>query len=377
MEDLSHEPIAIMVLVHTVTLAKRNVDDSVSDTQAPAGSSKPALGDAESTPADLTAAATTTTSAGDDVVQDAFDSSKCPEWAKRWLQETQGKAQWGFARYIDHGDIRKRLREEDRLFDSEIDKQEPRIVNAYKARTEKFVKAEHQRIGYGKALSRQFRLQGITWPQSSVDNAQCRWDTKVERARIRDLDDIEAQAEEDEDNELDLDSDELRRRDDLELLKQKFLDGDVTDRFEDDACLRAKFQVLRNRFKTLRDKPRDAVIEKDAIRKGLRPGLLDNVFIVVDKACMDSYQPRSGTNDADQGWVFAVDPDYKDPGPMEPLASKVQDQYRGFIRVRLYDLLDDFFVVRRFHKRERPMDDLWRQAQKVGNGLFVPTAKDE
>lgn len=144
----------------------------------------------------------------------------------------------------------------------------------------------------------------MTWPQSSVDKAMSSWETKDENARVRDLRELEAQAEEDEDNELDLTADELRKRDNMELLKQKFLDGDVTDRFEDDILLRAKFQVLKTRFKALRDKPRDTVIDKDAKRKGLRPGLLSNVFIVVDKACMDSYVALNEKNDIEHGWVI-------------------------------------------------------------------------
>lgn len=215
----------------------------------------------------------------------------------------------------------------------------------------------------------------MTWPQLSVDKAQTAWETEDEEVRNRDLRELEAQAEEDEDNDLGLAAEELRKRDNMELLKQKFLDGDVTDRFEDDILLKAKFQVLRTRFKALRDRHRDTVMDKDAKGKGLRPGLLSNVFIVVDKACMDSYVRLNEKNDVEHGWVFAVDPDYEDPGPMEPLASKVRHQYRGFVRVRLQDLLDDFFVVRKYHERERSMEELWLQAQNKGNGLFVPIAK--
>jgi len=359
-----------MVLVHTEMSRKEDVGSAPAEM-----SSRLALGDADSSPPDLTAA-TTNMNDQDNAVQGSLDSPQCPAWAKRWLRETQGEEQWGFARYIDHGDIREKLREKDHLYDDELDEEEPRLVDDYKARTAKLAKAAHKRMGYGKALSRQFRLQGMTWPQSSVDKAQSTWETENGQARDRDLDKLEAQAEEDEDDDLDLTADELRTRDNMELLKQKFLDGDLTDRFEDDIFLRAKFQVLRTRFKALRDKPRDTGMDKDTKRKGLRPGLLSNVFVVVDKACMDSYVTLNQGNDVEHGWVFAVDPDYQDPGPMESLASKVMHQYRGFVRVRLQDLLDDFFVVRKYHEHERPMEKLWRQAQKEGNGVFVPIASD-
>jgi hypothetical protein len=362
-----------MVLVHTAMSRKKDDVGSA----PPEMFSRLALGDddAESSPADLTSA-TIITDEQDKAVQEALDSPQCPAWAKRWLQETQGQEQWGFARYIDHGDIREKLREKDHLFDDELDEEEPRLVDAYKARTARLVAAQHKRIGYGKALSRQFRLQGMTWPQSSVDKAQSAWEAEDEKARSRDLEELEAQEKDDEDNELDLTADELRKRDNMELLKQKFLDGDFTDRLEDDIDLRAKFQVLRTRFKILCDKPRDTAMEKDTKRKGLRPGLLGNVFIVVDKACMDPYVRLNEKHDVEHGWVFAIDPEYKDPGPLEPLASKARHQYRGFVRVKLQDLLDEFFVARKYHERERPMEKLWRQAQKEGNGLFVTTGSD-
>lgn len=366
-----------MVPVHTVMSRKEDVGDSNS---APAKLfSRLALGnDAESSPTDSTVATNTDTNdqGQDKAVQQALNSSQCPVWAKQWLQETQGEEQWGFARYIDHGDIREKLREQDRLFDHELDEEEPRLVDAYKARTAKLAKAQHKRIGYGKALSRQFRLQGMTWPQPSVDKAQSAWDTERQKARVRDLAELEAQAEDDGDTELDLTAEELRKHDDMELLKQKFLDGDFPDRFEDDILLRAKFRVLRTRFKALRDRPRDTTMIKGAKRTGLRPGLLSNVFIVVDKACLDSHVALNDNDGVEHGWVFAVDSDYTDPGPTEPLTSKVRHQYRGFIRVRLQDLLDDFFVVRKYHERKRPMEELWQQAQREGNGVFVPISKD-
>jgi hypothetical protein len=77
---------------------------------------------------------------------------------------------------------------------------------------------------------------------------------------------------------------------------------------------------------------------------------------------------------AEYGWVFAVDPDYEDPGPLESLTTKVKHQYRGFVRVWLEHLMNEFFAVRKYHALERPMEALWREAQESGDGLFVPTS---
>ena len=65
----------------------------------------------------------------------------------------------------------------------------------------------------------------------------------------------------------------------------------------------------------------------------------------------------------------AFDPDYTDADPRKPLASKVEHQYRGFVRVRLRDLVNGFFVVRGYHEREKSMEELWRQIRKEGDGM--------
>ena len=70
-----------------------------------------------------------------------------------------------------------------------------------------------------------------------------------EKVMDRDLSGLEAQVNNDEDNELGLTTDELRKHDNMDLLKQKLPDGYLPDRFETDVPLRAKFQILRIRFK--------------------------------------------------------------------------------------------------------------------------------
>lgn len=37
--------------------------------------------------------------------------------------------------------------------------------------------------------------------------------------------------------------------------------------------------------------------------------------------------------------------------------------------------MDEFFVVRKFHDQQMPMEKLWRQAQNEDDGLVVPMAK--
>jgi hypothetical protein len=66
---------------------------------------------------------------------------------------------------------------------------------------------------------------------------------------VQDLSGLEAQADHDTDNDLDLTAEELHKHDSMELVKQKFLDGHILNRFKDDVPLKAKFQILRTRFK--------------------------------------------------------------------------------------------------------------------------------
>ena len=51
--------------------------------------------------------------------------------------------------------------------------------------------------------------------------------------------------------------------------------------------------------------------------------------------------------DVEHGWVFAIDPDYTDPGPIELLALKVEHHYKSFFRVRFRELVDAVFLVRK------------------------------
>lgn len=327
-------------------------------------------------------------------MQQATDSSQSPQWADRWLQETHGKECWGFTQFTDHGDIEKRLAEEDYLDECEIKEEVPRILDKHDRRVDEIVSSVLQSAGCDESLFERFELQDIAWPQSSIDQGQERWNVEAEEARERDLDELDALEDEDGDEELDLENEDLDQSDESFLAKQKFLDEEEAGEFRGDASLRANFQVLRNQFRALRDSPRRPTQEEgdeggeDRDGKdddedddeegddddddndnvtGLHMGILDNVFIVIDKTCVDSQNTTSG-------WVFAVDPDYQDPGPREPLSLKMKQKYRGFLRVKTEHLVNEFFELRKYHALDRPFKALCDEAQKTGNGYFVPTA---
>lgn len=311
----------------------------------------------------------------DEDVQEALDWPNNPEWATRWLRETRCGEHWGFVRYIDKVDIRKRDSEFENLSHDEATAKVKTVARDYNSRMGSVFRSARRQASYANLMWQQFRLQGTrgTYSRSRIEKEQHRWDERADKARKRDLKELEELEEEVGGDDMDLDDEELREKDDIELVKQRFLDGEGPDRYEDDASLRAKFQYLRRRFKARRTKPR-LPSETDRVPRGqgLAQGILDNVFIVVDGSCVNSHQSTA----TEHGWVFAVDPDYEDPGPLEPLASKVRHQYRGFIRVRLEHLVNEFFVVRKYHGATTPMEALWLEAQKSGDGLFVPSNED-
>lgn len=352
-------------------------EDAVSEYKRPdLGATK------SSTTADLAAATTPSSpsstteipSITDEDVQEALDWPWNPEWADRWLRETRCEEHWGFVRYIDTADIRKRDSEFENLSNDDATAKVKTVVRDYNGLMRAVFKSTRIQASYANLMWQQFRLQGTrgTYSRSRLEKEQRRWNTKADEARKRELKELEELGEEGGDDDMDLDDNDLRERDDMELVKQRFLDEEGPDRHEDDASLRAKFQYLRRRFKARRTKPRLPATDTVPRRQGLVQGILDNVFIVVDGSCVNSHQLTS----TEHGWVFAVDPDYADPGPSEPLASKVKHQYRGFVRVRLEHLVKEFFVVRKYHGATRPMETLWLEAQKYGDGLFVPSNED-
>jgi hypothetical protein len=75
--------------------------------------------------------------------------------------------------------------------------------------------------------------------QSIIEREQRRWEAQAERAKNRELVELEALEGDDLDDEMDLEDDELRRRDELREVKERFLNGEGFDRYEDDTDLRA------------------------------------------------------------------------------------------------------------------------------------------
>ncbi|EXF79752.1 hypothetical protein CFIO01_10212 [Colletotrichum fioriniae PJ7] len=144
----------------------------------------------------------------------------------------------------------------------------------------------------------------------------------------------------------------------------------------------AKFRVLRKRFKSIRDSSLGSQTQEDVVSsppvhsetRVLEGGILQNVFLMEDKPCVESVLGAQGL--VDNMWVWAIDPDYHDADELsamidEPRPSESPGRYRGFMRVRLQQLVNNFFDVRRFHQGEYTMKEVWEAAQKSKHQAFV------
>ncbi|GAB1217037.1 hypothetical protein ATERTT37_006258 [Aspergillus terreus] len=102
---------------------------------------------------------------------------------------------------------------------------------------------------------------------------------------------------------------------------------------------------------------------------GLSDGILHNAFLYLDREAAESVLFSWGR--IDEMWIWAVDPDYE-PSDHTPSG------YQGYLRVRLRQLMDNFYVARRWHAHELSMEDLWHAAQKdPKNGSFISTNDEE
>lgn len=139
---------------------------------------------------------------------------------------------------------------------------------------------------------------------------------------------------------------------------------------------------LREKFRALRALPprqRD-VTGKLPVDGGLEAGVLRNVFLLEDEACLD--QAMDGRGAVDDMWVWAIDPDHEpnedeEDGEDGSEKYEMNDVYRGYMRVRLQQLVNNFYEACKFHADEYPMRRLWEVAKDSRNCAFVSVHPQE
>ncbi|KAF9872200.1 hypothetical protein CkaCkLH20_10292 [Colletotrichum karsti] len=244
-------------------------------------------------------------------------------WVRRLFEEDQGKRRWGYAMF-----------EEPNLFADDQAKED------YGCRRDAVLFYACGAIGAETAaVGGMWQLQNLGWPADATAN----------------------------------DRDEK---------------GSAIERSETEDELAAKFQKLRKHFRSIRDQKQmqEQAVSDGPVQAqpgGLRDGMLRNVFLVDDKHSVASI--TKGRGFVDEMWVWAVDPDYDDPND-QPAASVTTEgavptetprRYRGFMRVRLQQIVNNFYDARRFHEDEYPMSKLWEAAQKSRFEAFVSLKEDE
>lgn len=152
----------------------------------------------------------------------------------------------------------------------------------------------------------------------------------------------------------------------------------------DEKSRRITFQKLREHFASIQAHPPEKRVIILPTLGGpnwvtespgaLEDGILRNVFLVMDQGCVSS---TVGTmkGRVDDMWVWAVDPTYEDKLETEE-AQPEGAKYRGFFRVRLQQIVNNFYELRRFHEHEYSMEKLWEISQTSRDQVFI-SVKDE
>ncbi|KAG9594787.1 hypothetical protein KCU77_g3777, partial [Aureobasidium melanogenum] len=244
-------------------------------------------------------------------------------WVKQLWDEDQGEKNWGYAVFRD-----------------------PKVANEeYEVRKDAVLMNARKAIGCGDTIGARWKLQYLNWPSQSPSNQTT--------------------------------SLELPKGDKEHEQIQAVLE--VNDKRDEDTPseLEARFQLLRQHFQNVRDrtsKRQSTALYPQTDRNELQDGILKNVFLVIDQQCVDSL--FSQTANVDDMWVYAVDPDYIQPTGTVAVETP-SNQYRGYLRVRLQQLVNNFFDARRFHADEFSMQALWRTAQASRNQAFVSVEESE
>ncbi|KXH48872.1 hypothetical protein CNYM01_04888 [Colletotrichum nymphaeae SA-01] len=256
--------------------------------------------------------------------------SKAHPWVRRLWEEDKGEKVWGYGMFIDP-----------QAFANDEE------AEGYMARRDGVLFHARDAVGAGSsAINNNWKLQKLEWPNCDAAGGGKEMGT----------------------SELAIDEDERGGREDEERL--------------------ASFRILRTRFKLIRDRglrshKQEGIASSAPVHSeisGLEGGILQNVFLMVDEPSVKSVLGAHGL--VDDMWIWAVDPDYNDADETfttidEPRQSETPGRYRGFMRVRLQQLVNNFYDVRRFHQREYTMKELWEAAQKSKHKAFVSVRDTE
>lgn len=278
-------------------------------------------------------------------------------WVRRLWEEDQGEKNWGYAVFRDP----KAVSEEYEV------KKDAVLMNAKDA------------VGCGQMIGARWRPQYLDWPPdcpvlSQSPHNHTTGERPMNASYVKILPIRKDRVPFDRDRGT---SKELAE-DDKKHAQVKAVSGANDTRDEDMTSeLEERFQVLRQHFRKVRDRPPEmqtTEFDMQTNRGALQDGILKNVFLVIDQRCVNSL--FSQTANVDDMWVYAVDPDYTQPAGTAAMENSPHE-YRGYMRVRLQQLVNNFFDARRFRVDDFSMQMLWRAAQPSRNQAFVSVKESE
>ncbi|KAI0868898.1 hypothetical protein GGS24DRAFT_190366 [Hypoxylon argillaceum] len=137
--------------------------------------------------------------------------------------------------------------------------------------------------------------------------------------------------------------------------------------------LEYKFSVMREVFQSITEntpKKQRLSHETEARSGGLDDGILPNVFLVIDRESIDTVMAVTGN--VEDMWVWAVDVDFDTRfQPAEVATEQIPEEYRGYMRVSLQQLVNNFFEQRYLYAEDKPLACLWAAAAQSKNRAFV------
>ncbi|KAH0266645.1 hypothetical protein KCU91_g10622, partial [Aureobasidium melanogenum] len=277
-------------------------------------------------------------------------------WVKRLWDEDQAEKNWGYAVFRD-----------------------PIAANEeYEVRKDAALMNAREAIGCGDTIGARWRLQYLDQPDNPLISQSQDNHTASERPQSTSSvnilaigkDKIFSDGNTSRPKELLVDYNKIDQAETMSEDEDKRDKGKTSE-------LEARFHVLRQHFRRVRDHTparQSTALCPQTNRNELQDGILRNVFLVINQQCVDSL--FSQTANVDDMWVYAVDPDFTPPTDTAAVQT-LSNQYRGYLRVRLQQLVNNFFDARRFHADELSMEALWRAAQVSRNQAFVSVKESE
>lgn len=158
---------------------------------------------------------------------------------------------------------------------------------------------------------------------------------------------------------------------------EAFSDGLGGERLAD---IEESIESTRRIFRSLRTQAGDQTSTQDGQSgvKLLEPGMLESTFLVVDETCYKSVvSDGHGPRLVDDMFILAVDADYTASDTRTLDGNNTKAQYRGYMRVRLQQIVNRFFALRWLRADTAHMGDLWQAAQNTRNQAFASLDMEE